>query len=460
MESSDKKQGKKNIPQVQTFTVPSALGEIKANITVNTNTPSKPSKEQIINQAIQFHLKGNIPEAKKYYKYCINQGFNDHQVFSNYGIILQGLGKLQEAEISTRKAIELNPNFAEAHNNLGNILRDLGNLKEAEISTRKAIELNPDYAQAHSNLGILLKDIGELKDAEFSYRKAIKVNPDLAEAHYNLGNLFKDIGKFQKAEVSYQKAIELKPDWQTYFFYAACIFERKEFEIVKNKLLEAKSIAIKKYQKEYINSALKATKLAKNNLINSERLEIAKGARSLININKNRLILHRQSEDELLSYLYGVKNRALNNTLDARYGKGFCSQDLHFFDDQSPIISNLSDDLKRICGAELGLKEIMIYESFFNIFKSGSSAGAKIHNHIGKKDLPFGLTFYKYSLIYYLQVGDQSGEDPGKLKLYEPDEEILPDNNMLIIIGADRNHSVSYLGRKDRVVISANFFGF
>ena len=47
MESSDKDQGKKNIPQVQTFTVPFALGEIKENITVNTNTPSKPSKERI-----------------------------------------------------------------------------------------------------------------------------------------------------------------------------------------------------------------------------------------------------------------------------------------------------------------------------------------------------------------------------------------------------------------------------
>ena len=105
MESDDKDQGKKNIPQVQTFTVPFALEEKKENITITTNTPSKPSKEQIINQAIQFHLKGNIPEAIKYYRYCIKQGFNDDRVFSNYGFILKNIGKLKEAEFSYRKAI-------------------------------------------------------------------------------------------------------------------------------------------------------------------------------------------------------------------------------------------------------------------------------------------------------------------------------------------------------------------
>ena len=50
---------------------------------------NKPSKEQIINQAIQFHLKGNIPEATKYYQHLISQGCNDHRIFSNYGAILK-----------------------------------------------------------------------------------------------------------------------------------------------------------------------------------------------------------------------------------------------------------------------------------------------------------------------------------------------------------------------------------
>ena len=39
MDSSDKDQGKKKIPQVQTFAVPFALGENQENLTIKTNTP-------------------------------------------------------------------------------------------------------------------------------------------------------------------------------------------------------------------------------------------------------------------------------------------------------------------------------------------------------------------------------------------------------------------------------------
>ena len=175
-----------------------------------SNKKSKPSKDQIINQAFKFHSQANISEAAKYYQLFINQGGRDHRVFSNYGVILKSLGKLQDSEISLRKAIEIRPDYAEAHYNLGNTLKDLGKLQEAEISLRKAIEIRPDYANAHSNLGVLLKDLGKLQEAEFSYRKAIEINPDFAEAHYNLGNILRDLGKLKDARLCSEKIMSLR----------------------------------------------------------------------------------------------------------------------------------------------------------------------------------------------------------------------------------------------------------
>ena len=70
------------------------------------------------------------------------------------------LGKSKDAELSYRKAIQVDPNYAIAHANLGSLLRDYGNLKDAEVSTRAAIELKPDYAIAHSNLGNIFSDLG------------------------------------------------------------------------------------------------------------------------------------------------------------------------------------------------------------------------------------------------------------------------------------------------------------
>ena len=53
--SAQKGEGKEKITEVETVAVPFALGEIKTNITINTNTPTQTSKEQIINQAFKFH---------------------------------------------------------------------------------------------------------------------------------------------------------------------------------------------------------------------------------------------------------------------------------------------------------------------------------------------------------------------------------------------------------------------
>ena len=65
--SSQEGERKKKVYEVTTFPVPFALRENNEKITINSKTPSKPSKELIINQAFKFHSEGNISEAIKYY---------------------------------------------------------------------------------------------------------------------------------------------------------------------------------------------------------------------------------------------------------------------------------------------------------------------------------------------------------------------------------------------------------
>ncbi len=169
MEGSKKQ---KKVTEIKTFPVLHALREIKENIVINTNSSSK----KIINQAFKFHSQGNIPEATKYYQYFIDQGFKDHRVFSNYGVILKNHGKLKEAESLLHKAINHNPKYAMAHYNLGNVLKDLGKLQDAELSYRKAIELNPDAADEHYNLGLVLKDLGKIEEAKVEEKRGIDMN--------------------------------------------------------------------------------------------------------------------------------------------------------------------------------------------------------------------------------------------------------------------------------------------
>ena len=111
--------------EVKTFTVPFDLGKIKESITINTDNYRKTSQEKMISKAINMHLKGNILEAKNYYKDCIHQGIKDFRIFCNYGVILKEIGNFKDAEVFTNKAIKINPNSPEANLNMGGILTEL-----------------------------------------------------------------------------------------------------------------------------------------------------------------------------------------------------------------------------------------------------------------------------------------------------------------------------------------------
>jgi hypothetical protein len=172
-------------------------------------------------------------------------------------------------------------------------------------------------------------------------------------------------------------------------------------------------------------------------------------------LKSDPLILSRPVENELITYLCQMNSRILDKTIDARYGNGKCSIDFELFNDKSQIIRVIAQDLTKICRDAVA-SEVHVYDSFFNIY--GAGAGTKVHNHLLSNDKYFDLGRRKYSLVYYLDVGDQSGLEPGVLRLFNPDQSIMPRNGMIVIINANKKHHALYDGKTDRIMIGVNFY--
>ena len=311
MEKSDKQEQRKNqITEIQTFNVPFNLGETKTNITINTNTTSKPSKEEIIKQAFNFHSQGNIREAAKYYQLCINLGYKDYIVFSNYAKILRKTGNLIEAELSLLKAIELKPNNANAHFNLGNILRNLGKLEEAELSLRKAIELKPDYANAHLNLGNILRNLGKLQEAELSYLKAIKIKPDLADAHSNLGLTLLQKGENELCLKYFSESAELRRGKNiqepNHIMFKIISKAKIDHDIAQFEYIVSQGYEIKKFSD--LSNLYKKISAEINWPSETQRISLSNKHQSLLKGSYNRII--HQIEAPI------IKKEAVNNSLD------------------------------------------------------------------------------------------------------------------------------------------------
>ncbi len=391
--SSQEGEGKKKTTEITTFPVPFTLGEIKTNNTINTNASSKPSKELIINQALKFHSQGNISEAARLYQYFINQGCNDHRVFSNYAGILQGIGKLGAAEISLRKAIEIKPDFAEAHSNLGTILKDIGNLQEAELSTRKAIKLKPDFAEAYSNLGNILKDQGTLQEAELSTRKAIELNPDFADAHLNLGDILCNLGKLQEAELSTRKAIELNPDSADAHLNLGNILcdlgKLKELILLSKSTLKSKSI-----NEGYKLSALLRITIA--NLLGGDFSEtylninktnelINQGVVNILKDKRNRK--HTSTFSKFITSLYPLLKKENNNSNLERIphlGESHCLSFSH-------QTLSISSQIKKIQPVLItGAKAWHFANNKYNQWKDSLTQQIKNHTYSDEVFISFG----------------------------------------------------------------------
>ena len=137
----------------------------------------------------------------------------DFEVHYNLGLILQELGRLDEASASYHQALQINPGYAQGHNNLGVTLQELGWLDQAEASYRQAIKLDPDYVNALYNLGIVLQAQGLTAEAEAIHRRTLSLKPDHAGTHCNLGTVLLGKGQNDAALASFRRALQIKPDF-------------------------------------------------------------------------------------------------------------------------------------------------------------------------------------------------------------------------------------------------------
>lgn len=99
----------------------------------------------------------------------------------------------------------------QARLNLGNVYVAQGRLVDATLEFKRAIDVAPDFAEAHNRLGYvyLVQRRLELAIAELSL--ALKQAPELATAYQSLGFAYQLAGEKDRARQAFQKVVELSP---------------------------------------------------------------------------------------------------------------------------------------------------------------------------------------------------------------------------------------------------------
>ncbi|HSE37791.1 MAG TPA: protein kinase [Blastocatellia bacterium] len=109
------------------------------------------------------------------------------------------------------KAVRLNPRLSHAHQFLGGAYSTLGRYDEAIISMKDAVRLEPNNAGAHGSLArAYWLGKGMIEEAIVELEHAVSINPQAGYSYLQLVFLHTLLGNYTRAEAAAKPAIELQ----------------------------------------------------------------------------------------------------------------------------------------------------------------------------------------------------------------------------------------------------------
>ncbi len=145
------------------------------------------NSETELNQAREWHRKGDIARALATYEAVIEAEPDNPQACHLLGVVAQQQGDPAKAIDWISRAIALQDDDPQFHNNLGEALRAAGRHGEALESYSRARAIAPDFAIAINNQGATHLTLGQGAAAIQCFRDAMAAEASFLPAHVNLG---------------------------------------------------------------------------------------------------------------------------------------------------------------------------------------------------------------------------------------------------------------------------------
>jgi tetratricopeptide (TPR) repeat protein len=162
---------------------------------------------------------GNYPLALEAADVGLAHIPNSYRLQVQKGVVLENLGRMDEAEELLRQASQLQKDNSEALLSLAIVQTHAGQLQDAEVTLTSALESFPYNYYMHYHLGKILvqlqennpTDPGLSEKAKHAFEQAIRCNPSYADSYYQLAKL--DMRESPKlAEQNLLRCLHLDPN--------------------------------------------------------------------------------------------------------------------------------------------------------------------------------------------------------------------------------------------------------
>ncbi|MGH9462630.1 MAG: tetratricopeptide repeat protein [Vicinamibacteria bacterium] len=157
----------------------------------------------------------------------------------NQGVILQHMGRHEEALEPLRRALVMRPEYADALSSLGSALLVMGLeeaahgrlenaqgfFQEAAQHFDRAISIAPGLPDAYYGLGLALWKLGRHEDAVDAYREDVRLNPEDDYKLVQFAQTLNKVGQHSEAVAVFEQAQRANPEEFVRYPYASEVLE-------------------------------------------------------------------------------------------------------------------------------------------------------------------------------------------------------------------------------------------
>ena len=118
------------------------------------------------------------------------------------------------------RAIAIDPSYARAYAGIADSCAFLyrywdssdTNMEQADVASRKALELDPELAEAHASRGLVVSLKKQHDEAQREFQIAMRLDPKLFEAYYYYARSYYGQGRFAEAVHWFEEACRVRPE--------------------------------------------------------------------------------------------------------------------------------------------------------------------------------------------------------------------------------------------------------
>jgi tetratricopeptide (TPR) repeat protein len=174
-----------------------------------------------------FAGQGKIPQAIVDWKNALDLEPDNPRSKIILASILRERREYVKALAAAQEGVRLNPGYYEAYYQRGNIFSQRQKPEKAIEDYTEAIRLNPKFAMAYTNRGNIRQMMDDYEGAIADYNEALRLNPRTANVYNNRGYARAELGDLDGALDDFDEAIRLLPEYQYAYYNRAEILEKK-----------------------------------------------------------------------------------------------------------------------------------------------------------------------------------------------------------------------------------------